>query len=114
MAKIITVGSEVRKSSFCPQCRKRVPKENRTDKGVKCPRCGFFRWAEFDKYPPFAPIPVPTPLDKKESEQFLDKLSSKKPLVKKEKVEEPKSVPKAKSIQSKRMYKGDKDNMGSR
>ena len=59
MAKIIIVGSTERKGSFCPQCRRRVPKESRTETGINCPRCGFFRWDEFSKYKSLDGIPVP-------------------------------------------------------
>jgi len=86
MAKFITVGSTDRKGSFCPQCRRKVPKENRFVSGINCPRCGFFRWEEFAKFKSLDGIPVPTIEDKIEATKFFEeekKLATKKKVVKK-------------------------------
>jgi ribosomal protein L37AE/L43A len=72
MAKTVIVGSSERKVSYCPQCRKPIPKESRTENGVKCPRCGFFNWADFAKYPPFMNIPEPGPEDSAKVNELFD------------------------------------------
>ena len=59
MAKVETVGDANPTGRYCPQCRKRVPDANIREKGIVCSRCGFFKWEEFDNYPPFADIPRP-------------------------------------------------------
>lgn len=70
MARIIVVGASERKGSFCPQCRKKATK---FENGVKCNRCGFFRWAEFLKYKSLDGIPIPKEKDKELLKKVMGK-----------------------------------------
>jgi len=104
MANVIIVGSSLRKGSFCPQCRKKVPKENRLENGIKCPRCGMFKWAEFLKYKSLDGVPVPdaklipytnqyNPTDSSKIEEVIGPKKKNKVVTKKTKVKDDSSVP---------------------
>jgi len=72
MAKIIIVGSSERKGRFCPQCRKKVPLDNRVEEGVNCPRCGLTRWENFGKYKSLDGVPVPSKENEMRPEDFFE------------------------------------------
>jgi len=78
MAKVMVVGELFRKNSYCPQCRKRVPDENKRENGIKCPRCGFFRWEDYKKYPSFTSIPEPTEEEAKQASEFIARMDTEK------------------------------------
>lgn len=102
MAKYIVVGSSERKGSFCPLCRKRVPKEGRLPNGVKCNRCGFTAWEDFKKYKTLDAVPVPDP------KNTVDPMEVIKPEPKKEvRKPEPKKAPAKKLQDSKVQEKKD-------
>lgn len=72
MARTIIVGSSERKGSFCPQCRRKVPKGSRLETGVHCPRCGFTSWDGFKKFKSLDAIPVPTPKEEEKAKEFFE------------------------------------------
>jgi ribosomal protein S27AE len=90
MAKIIVVGAVERKVSYCPQCRKKVPDANRLERGIKCPRCGFFSWEEFKKYKSLDGVPIPTVKDLEAANEMTAR-------IKKEKVNESGMAPRPRS-----------------
>lgn len=61
MAKTVIVGEGGARihNRYCPQCRRLLMPERILANGVNCPRCGFFTWADYKKYPRFADIPNP-------------------------------------------------------
>ena len=91
MAKVMIIGDTIRKNSFCPQCRKRISSTGRKPNGVKCPRCGFFKWEEYAKYPSFTSVPEPTVQEVKQTSEFLAKLIDKGKIKPESKVKNDKS-----------------------
>ena len=101
MAKKYVVGQNFRlkPNQFCPQCRKQVPPSEIFEEGVKCPRCGFFSWEDYKKYPKFTSIPEPS--DYAQEPENLSKTSVRvKPGEKIPGTEKKKTTKKSKAEQS--------------